>query len=105
MRALRAAVLPLGTAIVLLGLIEGLFHAGLLPVFIPGPSQVLGKAWRSPVLLSQNVPQTARTAATGYAAAALVTLAAAGLAAVMRPLRGPIYSRRPCCTNLVRGLA
>lgn len=86
----RAAITLLPTLALLLGL-EWLKRAGALPVFVPGPGQVLAAALARPELVWGNLLPTAGTAAQGFVIAAAVTLAAAGLAAALRPLHASIY--------------
>src|SRR3979490_2271849 len=88
MRRLWVTTLP--TLMLLVGL-EGLKRAGALPVFLPGPWQVLAAAWAHPRRLSDNWLPTAGPATQGFAIAAVVTLVAAGIATALRPVWGAVY--------------
>jgi NitT/TauT family transport system permease protein len=88
MRRLLITTLP--TLAVLL-LLEMAKRAGWLPVFVPAPSEVMVKAWTSPALLLGSLLPTTQTAATGYAIAAAVTIAAAAIGAGLPRLRNPFY--------------
>lgn len=91
-RAAAASWRPLLTVAVLLGGAEAAQRAGLLPVFIPSPGQVIAEAIRDPRLVTENVGQTALRAAIGYAISATIAITAASLAVLVRPLYGPVYN-------------
>ncbi|RAI45430.1 ABC transporter permease [Rhodoplanes roseus] len=91
-RTLAASWRPLVTATVLLVAAEAAQRAGLLPVFVPSPSQVIAEAVQDPRLIYENVGQTAWRAAVGYSIAAGIAIGAASLAVVVRPLYGPVYN-------------
>jgi ABC-type nitrate/sulfonate/bicarbonate transport system permease component len=88
---MRRVLITVGPTLALLLLLELAKRAGGLPVFVPGPSEVLMKAWHSPALLFGSLLPTAQTAATGYAIAAVVTLAAAAIGTGLQRLRNPFY--------------
>lgn len=83
--------LPLATVTGLLAVIEGAKFAGLLPVFVPSPSEIGSEIIANPALLS-NVVITAYKAAIGYFIAAVVTISAAAIAVMIRPLYASIYN-------------
>ncbi len=92
MRRLAPVLLPLLSTVVLLALMELLKRAGVLPVFVPAPSDIARVAWTTPSLVTGNLIPTLGKAATGYAIAAGITLFAASVAVTLRALRGPIYT-------------
>src|SRR5258708_10377305 len=63
---------------------ECLRRTGALPVFIPAPSDIWAEVQRNPGLLIGNLGPTLSKALTGYAIAAAVALAAAGIASLIR---------------------
>ena len=83
--------MPLAAIIVLLGLAESAKYFGVLPVFVPSPSQVAAEVVDDPALLG-NVASTAYKAASGYGIAATVAVGAAAIAVLVRPLYGSIYN-------------
>jgi NitT/TauT family transport system permease protein len=85
-------MLPLGSTIVVLLLVEGLKRAGLLSVIIPAPSDIIAEVVRDPAIVSRNVGPTVATAIQGYLAAAIITLLAGALGVLVRALRNPIYN-------------
>jgi ABC-type nitrate/sulfonate/bicarbonate transport system permease component len=90
--ALRATWRPLLTAAVLIGLAEAAKHAGLLPVFVPSPSQVVMEIFNAPRLVTENLAPTAWKAALGYSIAAVIAMVAAAIAVSVRAFYGPIYN-------------
>lgn len=88
MRRLAITVLP--TLAVLIAL-EVMKRIGALPVFIPGPSQVLTAVATRPGLVWDSLVPTVGTAVQGFGIAALITLVAAGIGTALQPLRSPIY--------------
>jgi NitT/TauT family transport system permease protein len=91
-KALRATWRPFATAIVLIGIIEAAKRTHLLPVFVPGPSEVLLEIWNGPRLVTANLAPTAWKAASGYLIAAIIATAAGSLAVSLRALYGTIYN-------------
>jgi NitT/TauT family transport system permease protein len=87
-----AAWRPLTTLVVLLAATEIAQRAGLLPVFVPSPGQVLAEAIQDPRLIYENVGQTAWRAAACYGIAASVAIIAASAAVLVRSLYGPVYN-------------
>ena len=90
-RDLWAFGLPLATTAILLAAAEALGRAGLLPVFVPTPSQVVDVVVRDPAIVTRNLGPTIETATEGYLVAAAITLCAGALGVLVRALRGPIY--------------
>lgn len=84
--------LPLTTVVALLVLAELTKKAGLLPVFVPAPSQVALEVINNPSLTFGNLGATAYKAATGYGIAATVAVLAASIAVMIRPLYGAVYN-------------
>jgi NitT/TauT family transport system permease protein len=91
-RALSAIWRPLATVVVLLLAAEAAKRAGLLPVFVPAPSQVAAEVIRDPRLVYGSLGPTAWKASAGYAISAVVAIAAASLAVLVRPLHASIYN-------------
>jgi ABC-type nitrate/sulfonate/bicarbonate transport system permease component len=87
-----AIVRPLATIVALLLLAEFAKRFGLLPVFVPAPSEVATEVARRPELVWYNIGQTAWRASLGYAIAATVAVCAASIAVVVRALYGAIYN-------------
>src|ERR1700736_5880957 len=85
-KAWAASWRPLATMLVLLAAAELAQRAGMLPVFVPSPSQVIGEAARNPRLVYENIGQTAWRAAVGYSIAAAVAITAGGVCAMFPPL-------------------
>jgi NitT/TauT family transport system permease protein len=83
---------PLATMLVLLAAAELAQRAGMLPVFVPSPSQVIGEAARNPRLVYENIGQTAWRAAVGYSIAAAVAITAGSIAVMLHRLHGAIYN-------------
>jgi NitT/TauT family transport system permease protein len=83
---------PLLTGTVLLGLAELMKHAGLLPVFVPAPSQVVEEIFRSPRLVTGSVGPTAWKATLGFFIAAGIAMTAGAIAVLVRSLYGSIYN-------------
>ncbi len=87
-----AGVFPTITLLMLIGLAEAAKRGGLLPVFVPAPSEVAALVWQNPALVSANVLPTLAKAASGYAIAGLITLALGSIGVLIRVLYGPIYN-------------
>ncbi len=87
-----AVAFPAVTTVILLAAAEGLQRAHLLPIFIPAPSQLVTEIIAKPSLVIQNVGPTISKAVRGYLASALIAFCAAGLTAMVRSLRSPIYN-------------
>src|SRR5262245_6179274 len=83
--------MPLAAIIVLLGLAESAKYFGVLPVFVPSPSQVAAEVVDNPAHLG-NVASTAYKAASGYGIGATVAVGAAAIAVLVRPLYASIYN-------------
>src|SRR5260370_41662690 len=80
---------PLASVAVLLVAAEAAKRAGLLPVFVPAPSQVAAEIIRDPRLVYGNVGPTAWKAGAGYAMSAVVALSAPSLPGLSRPPPAP----------------
>jgi NitT/TauT family transport system permease protein len=91
-RALAAIWRPLASVAVLLLAAEAAKRAGLLPVFVPAPSQVAAEVIRDPRLVYGSLGPTAWKASAGYAISAVVAVAAASLAVLVRPLYASVYN-------------
>jgi ABC-type nitrate/sulfonate/bicarbonate transport system permease component len=91
-RRARSIGLPLLTLAGLVALAELAKRAGLLPVFVPAPSEVAAITWQNPALVTSNMMPTLAKASSGYAIAALITVAAGSLGVLVRALYGPIYN-------------
>ena len=89
---LKRAWRPLAALLIVAVAWEASQRLGLLPVYIPSPSQIFLNAVAKPALVYANIGPTLGRAAAGFAIAALVTLAAASIAALVRPLQGAIYN-------------
>lgn len=87
-----AVAFPVGMTIVLLAAAELLQRAHLLPIFIPAPSQVVAEVIAKPAIVTQNIGPTIAKAVNGYLASAIIAFLAAGVAAMVRSLRSPIYN-------------
>jgi ABC-type nitrate/sulfonate/bicarbonate transport system permease component len=87
-----AVLRPLVTSVVLIGAIEAAKRAGLLPVFVPAPSEVVMEIWNTPRLVTQNLAPTAWKASMGYLIAAGIAFVAGSIAVSCRALYGPIYN-------------
>jgi NitT/TauT family transport system permease protein len=86
------AGLPLTTILALLVVTELAKQFGLLPVFVPAPSEVASEVIKNPPLIYDNLGATAYKAATGYGIAASVAVLAASIGVLIRPLYGAIYN-------------
>ena len=84
--------LPFVTAIGLVAAVELLKRVGLLPVYMPAPSEIVTNVVANPTLISRNLGPTVWRAGTGYAIAALCTVVAASLAVTVRQLYGFVYN-------------
>jgi ABC-type nitrate/sulfonate/bicarbonate transport system permease component len=91
-RTWHAVGLPLTTLAMMLAVAELAKHAGLLPVFVPAPSEVGAVVRDNPALVYANIGATLYKAAAGYAAAAVVAIAVASIAVLVRSLHGTIYN-------------
>jgi ABC-type nitrate/sulfonate/bicarbonate transport system permease component len=91
-KAFAAAWRPLLSGIILLALLEIMKRAGLLPVFVPAPSQVVGVVIASPRLVTANLGPTAWKAILGYFIAAGIAVTAGAVAVLVRSLYGAIYN-------------
>lgn len=85
-----AVIFPVVTSIVVVLAAEILQRVHLLPVFIPAPSRVVMRVINTPAVVTQNLGPTVAKALQGYCAAAIVTFAAAALAAIAPPMRAPV---------------
>src|SRR5882672_8101970 len=90
--AMSVAWRPLASIAALIGIMEAAKAAGLLPVFVPAPSQVVGEIINNPRLVYGSLGPTAWKASVGYAISAVVAVAAASIAVLVRVLYGPIYN-------------
>lgn len=89
----RAAILlPLGSVVAVLGGVQLLYALGRLPVFLPAPSQIWADFWDNPGLLLGSMLPTLAKASAGFAIAAMLSLLAAGVAAMVAALHKPIYN-------------
>jgi ABC-type nitrate/sulfonate/bicarbonate transport system permease component len=91
-RTAAAAWRPLLTIAVLLGLLEAMKHASLLPVFVPAPSQVIAEIIQSPRLVTGNLGPTAWKATLGYFIAMGIAVTAGAVAVLVRSLHASIYN-------------
>jgi ABC-type nitrate/sulfonate/bicarbonate transport system permease component len=85
-------MLPAVSVIIVVGGIELLARAGLLPVFVPSPSAVLMLVYSRPRLLYGNLWPTTVTALMGYGVASVIALGAAAIASMIRSLYTSIYN-------------
>lgn len=85
-------LLPAATIAIVLGGIQLLHATGRLPAFLPAPSALWASLAAHPGLLLANMAPTAATAAIGFGIAAVIALAAAGLAALFTASYAPIYN-------------
>jgi NitT/TauT family transport system permease protein len=83
---------PLLALLLVLLLAEGLTARRALPVVIPAPSAVWADAMENPAVVTRHLTPTVVKAATGYAVAATIALAAAALSSLVLVLRAPIYN-------------
>jgi NitT/TauT family transport system permease protein len=83
---------PMAVAVVLLGAVEAAKRAGLLPVFVPAPSEVALVIWKTPRLVTASLGPTAWKAACGYVIAATIATIAGAIAVSVRALYGTIYN-------------
>ena len=90
--ALISIALPVAGIAAALLAIEILKRGGHLPVTIPAPSQVWGGLIANGAGIRSAVIETVMNAARGYAVACVVALGAAFIAAIIVPLRSPIYN-------------
>ena len=84
--------MPLATIIALVGLAEALKSGGVLPMYVPAPSQLVTAVAQTPSLLTENLGPTVRRASAGYAIAAFCTIVAASLAVTVQRLYGFVYN-------------
>ena len=85
-------LLPAATVAVVLGGVQLLYATGRLPAFLPAPSALWASLTANPGLLLANMAPTAAKAATGFAIAAVIALAAAGIAALITASYSAIYN-------------
>jgi ABC-type nitrate/sulfonate/bicarbonate transport system permease component len=83
---------PTITLVALLVGLELLKRGGLLPVFVPAPSQVFNEIANSPRLVTANLGPTAFKATVGYFIGMGIALSAGSLAVLLRVLYTPIYN-------------
>jgi ABC-type nitrate/sulfonate/bicarbonate transport system permease component len=83
---------PLASILVLLSVAEAAKWSGLLPVFVPAPSQVVAEIIHNPRLVLGSLGPTAWKASAGFAISATVAVAAASVAVLVRALYTPIYN-------------
>jgi ABC-type nitrate/sulfonate/bicarbonate transport system permease component len=91
-RRLVAIARPTVTLVALLAGLELLKRYGLLPVFVPAPSQVFNEVRNSPRLVTANLWPTAFKATVGYFIAMGIAVSAGSLAVLLRALYAPIYN-------------
>jgi ABC-type nitrate/sulfonate/bicarbonate transport system permease component len=91
-RRLAAVARPTATLVALLVGLELLKRGGLLPVFVPAPSQVFNEIVSSPRLVTGNLGPTAFKATVGYFIAMGIAVSAGSLAVLLRGLYTPIYN-------------
>lgn len=91
-RTIAAAWRPLLTSVALLGLLEAMKHASLLPVFVPAPSQVIDEIIQSPRLVTGNLGPTAWKATLGYFIAMGIAVSAGAVAVLVRAFYTSIYN-------------
>ena len=91
-RMWHAVGLPLTTLAAILVIAELAKHAGLLPVFVPAPSEVGTVMRDNPATVYANVGPTLYKAVTGYMIAAVVSVLVASIAVLVRSLHGTIYN-------------
>ena len=84
--------LPLATMAILVGLAEVLKSAGVMPMYVPAPSQLVAAVAKTPSLLTENLGPTVWRASAGYAISAFCTLVAASLAVTVHRLYGFVYN-------------
>ncbi len=89
---LAAVVRPTVTLILLLVGLELLKRGGLLPVFVPAPSQVFNEIVSSPRLVTGNLGPTAFKATVGFFIAMGIAVSAGSAAVLLRGLYAPIYN-------------
>lgn len=89
---LTAIGLPITVLVGILAMLELLQRGGLLTSIVPAPSEVLGEIVRNPALAINNLLPSASKALTGYAVAAVITIAAGSLGVVVRVFYGTIYN-------------
>ena len=85
-------LLPLATVAVVVGGIQLLHATGRLPAFLPAPSALWSSLISNPGMLLANMAPTAAKAAIGFGIAAVVAVAAAGIAALFAASYAPIYN-------------
>ena len=87
-----AVARPLASLAVLVAAAEAAKWADLLPVFVPAPSQVAAEIIHDPRLVYGSLGPTAWKASAGYAISAVVAVAAASIAVLVRVLYAPVYN-------------
>ena len=91
-RRFAAVALPTVTLAAFLCGLELLERGGLLPVFVPAPSQVFNEIVKSPRLVTGNLGPTAFKATVGYFIAMGIAVGAGSTAVLLRALYAPIYN-------------
>lgn len=87
-----SVLIPVLTLLVVVILLEGLYRLRMLPVFLPGPSQIARQIVQNPRLISENLPPTLWRALAGFTISIAVTSVAAGLTAILRATRSATYN-------------
>ena len=82
---------PLASVAVLIAAAEAAKWAGLLPVFVPAPSQVAAEIINNPRLVYGSLGPTAWKAGVGYCISAVIAVSAASIAVLVRVLYAPVY--------------
>ena len=90
--AIITASLPWLVIVLILAVIEAIYRTGHLPIFLPSPSMLWSSFIESPTLWPANMGPTLWKAATGFGIAAGLSLAGAGLGAVVLAAYAPIYN-------------
>ncbi len=98
--AFSKVALPMGVLVAILCAAQTLKYFNLLPIFVPGPWDVVMQIWTSPTLVSSNVLPTLYKASAGYLIAAIVAVCAGSLAVLVRMLYGPIYNFGVCINSV-----
>ena len=83
---------PLASVAVLIAAAEVAKWAGLLPVFVPAPSQVAAEIINNPRLVYGSLGPTAWKAGVGYCISAVIAVSAASIAVLVRVLYAPVYN-------------
>jgi NitT/TauT family transport system permease protein len=83
---------PLASVAMLIVIMEAAKWTGLLPVFVPAPSQIAAETVNSPRLVYGSLGPTAWKASVGYCISAVIAVSAASIAVLIRVLHAPIYN-------------